>query len=215
MRSLFILGVVATLSAVLPGASLAASTEKSTRTYRWVDSKGVVHYGDSVPPEYAHGSTATLNSQGVELAKTPAQLSPEQRAAEQTRLNELARTRQHDSFLVTTYTSVKDIESLRDERLAQLEGQVAASRGYLDSLASRLRSLEERAQMFKPYSAKPDARRMPDQLAEEIIRAVNDQRSQTGVLESKRKEQDLLRKQFQADIDRYRELIAQRERLNR
>lgn len=69
--------------------------------------------------------------------------------------------------------------------------------------------------MFKPYSAKPDARRMPDQLAEEIIRAVNDQRSQTGVLESKRKEQDLLRKQFQADIDRYRELIAQRERLNR
>jgi Domain of unknown function (DUF4124) len=214
MRSLLILGVALALPLVASAAG-AASTEKATRTYRWVDAMGVVHYGDSVPPEFAHRGTATLNSHGVELAKTPAQLSPEDRATEQARLDTLARTKQHDSFLVTTYTSVKDIEALRDERLSQLEGQVVASRGYLESLDARMRSLQERAQMFKPYNDKLAAKRMPDQLAEEIIRAVNEQRSQNGVLNSKKKEQDLLRKQFQTDIDRYRELVAAREQLSR
>jgi hypothetical protein len=210
MRSLRVLGLCLALPLLAAGAEKSAS-----HTYRWVDDKGVVHYGDSIPPEFAHGRTATLNSQGVELGQTPAQLSPEARATEQTRLEAMARTKQHDSFLVTTYTSVKDIEQLRDERLGQLEGQVVASRGYLDSLEVRLRSLQDRALMFKPYSDKPNAKRIPDQLAEEIVRTVNDQRSQSGVLDSKRKEQDLLRRQFQTDIDRFRELVAQRAQLNR
>ncbi|MEO7775768.1 MAG: DUF4124 domain-containing protein [Steroidobacteraceae bacterium] len=212
MRSLLVLSLVL----LVPLTSFAASGEKSsTRTYRWVDNKGVVHYGDSVPPEYSHGQTSVLNSQGVELRQTAAQLGPEQRAAEQQRLEALARQKQHDSFLVTTYTSVKDIEQLRDERLSQLEGQVVASRGYLDSLGTRLNQLQQRAMMFKPYSDKAGAKRMPDQLAEEMVRAMNEQRSQTRVLESKRNEQALLRKQFQTDIDRYQELLAAHTRLNR
>lgn len=211
MRSSLLLGMLL----ALPLTTMAAEGDNGARTYMWVDAKGVKHYGDSVPPEYAPGRTTILNSRGVELGATSAQLNPADRAAEQERQEALARTRQHDSFLVTTYTSVKEIEQLRDERLAQLEGQVVASRGYLDSLATRLTSLQERAQMFKPYNDKPNAKRMPDQLAEEIIRAMNDQRSQAGTLDSKRREQDLLRKQFQTDIDRYRELVAARERLNR
>jgi hypothetical protein len=211
MRSSVLLGLLL----ALPLATPAAEGDKSGHTYMWIDSKGVKHFGDSVPPEYAPGRTTVLNSRGVPLGETSAQLSPADRAAEQERLDALARTKQHDSFLVTTYTSVKEIEQLRDERLAQLEGQVVASRGYLDSLATRLKSLQDRAQMFKPYSDKPTAKRMPDQLAEEIIRAMNDQRSQAGTLESKRREQDLLRKQFQTDIDRYRELVAAREKLSR
>jgi len=46
----------------------------------------------------------------------------------QTRFNqEQAKLQQHDSFLLTTYTSSKDIEDLRDARLAELNGQHAAA----------------------------------------------------------------------------------------
>ena len=41
---------------------------------------------------------------------------------------------QHDNFLLTTYTSTKDIERLRDERLDQLDGQIKAANAYIDTL---------------------------------------------------------------------------------
>ncbi|MDE2051968.1 MAG: DUF4124 domain-containing protein, partial [Gammaproteobacteria bacterium] len=99
--------------------------------YRWVDDHGVVHYGDSIPPKYARDSRAILNSQGVEIghvdaAKTPAQLAAEKRA----RAQHVAQ-QQHDYFLLSTYTSVKDIESLRDERLSQIAAQQTAAQQYV------------------------------------------------------------------------------------
>ena len=77
----------------------------------------------------------------------------------------MIKRKQHDSFLVTTYTSVKDIEALRDVRLDQLKGQRLAAEQYVDNLHSRLTALQTRAMLFKPYSSRPEARRMPDDLA--------------------------------------------------
>ena len=42
----------------------------------------------------------------------------------------------------------------------------------------RLKTLQARALLFKPYNKKPDARRMPDDLAEQLVRASNDLRTQ-------------------------------------
>ena len=85
---------------------------------------------------------------------------------------------QHDNFLLTTYTSTKDIERLRDERLDQLDGQIKAANAYIETLDARLKTLQARALLFKPYNKKPDARRMPDDLAEQLVRAASDLRSQ-------------------------------------
>ena len=60
--------------------------------------------------------------------------------------------RQHDGFLVSTYTSVNDIEALRDVRLDQLHGQRAAAEQYVESLRSRLGALQARALSFLPYT---------------------------------------------------------------
>src|SRR5687768_870748 len=81
-------------------------------TYRWVDENGVVHYGDRLPPQYAKQESALLNKQGVEVGRTEAQKSAEQMAEDQKRHEAVLRQKQHDAFLLTTYTSVKDIESL-------------------------------------------------------------------------------------------------------
>ena len=116
--------------------------------------------------------------------------------------------KQRDSFLLTTYTSVKDIEQLRDERLEQLKGQRAAAEQYIASLHERLLALQARVMVFKPYNPDWHAHRMPDDLAEQIVRTRDEERSQRTELATKDKEETDMRAQFQADIDRYRELHA-------
>jgi hypothetical protein len=185
-------------------AVTALASDKTT--YRWVDDQGVVHYGDRVPPQYATKERSVLNSQGVEVKRLDAQKTPEELAAEARAQQEVFRQKQHDSFLLTTYTSVKDIEALRDERLQQLKGQRTAAEQYVESLHSRLTALQARALIFRPYSSKQGARRLPDDLAEDLVRTLNEMRTQTDALAQKGKEETTLRSEFQADIERYREL---------
>ena len=56
-----------------------------------------------------------------------AQKSPQEEAVAARAREALMKQKQHDVFLVSTYTSVKDIEALRDARLEQLKGQRAAA----------------------------------------------------------------------------------------
>ena len=181
---------------------------ESPTTYKWVDDQGVVHYGDSIPPQYAQKESSVLNKQGVQVGHKDALKSPAQLAAEGAAAEQAARQKQHDNFLLATYTSVKDIEQLRDERLLQIKGQRVAAEQYVASLGERLSTLQTRAQNFKPYSSRPDARRMPDDLAEQMVHTINDIRTQKAALSTSQEEENKTQAQFQADIDRYRELRA-------
>jgi hypothetical protein len=192
------------------GASAGANDSKSARVYRWVDEHGVVHYGDRVPPQYAQTETTVLNGQGVEVGRVSAEQTPEELQASQRAQEQLQRQRQHDDFLLSTYTSVADIEQLRDERLSQLKGQRVAAEQYIAGLHERLLALQARAMLFKPYNGESSALRMPDDLAEQLVRTVNEMRSQRNALTVKDREESAMRAQFQGDIDRYRELRAER-----
>jgi hypothetical protein len=198
---------------LVPAAVLAAAASadpsgqgKGSLTYRWVDDQGVVHYGDTVPPQYAGKDRQVLNADGVPVNDLPAQKTPEQLAAEEHERAEMIKQKQHDSFLVTTYTSVKDIEALRDARLDQLKSQQSAGQQYVESLRSRLAALEARALTYRPYSDNANARRMPDDLAENLVRTANELQVQSTALAARASEEANVREQFNADIARYREL---------
>jgi len=188
-------------------AGADASKDKGV-AYRWTDEQGVVHYGDRIPPQYAQKERAVLNSQGVEVRRLDAQRTPEQAAAEARAHDEGLRQKQHDAFLINSYTSVKDIEALRDVRLDQVHGQKSAAEQYVESLHSRLGTLQARAKVFRPYSERPDAHRLPDDLAEDLVHTLNELRTQSNIVAAKNEEETALKAQFQADIDRYRELHA-------
>jgi hypothetical protein len=196
---------LATAAAAAPTPHTSSSSQKGI-AYRWVDEHGVVHYGDNIPPQYASQDRAILNSQGVEVGHLDAQKTPEEEAVAARARDALMKQKQHDAFLVSTYTSVKDIEGLRDARLDQLLGQRMAAEQYLESLRVRLASLQSRAVSYRPYAT--DGRRMPDDLAENLVRTVNEVRVQSSALAAKSVEEAALRAQFQADIERYRELHA-------
>ena len=124
---------------------------------------------------------------------------------------EAARLRQHDRFLLTTYTTARDIEQLRDERVALIDGQMSSARGSIDSVNGRLRTLETRMRNFKPYSKSPNARQVPNQLAEEVVRTMQELRALENALKSRENEKAELRTQFDADLARYRELTLARK----
>jgi Domain of unknown function (DUF4124) len=184
--------------------STPTSKSKGPVAYRWVDEQGVVHYGDNVPPQYATQQRTELNAQGVEVGRLEAQKSPEQVAADEHAHAAELKQKQHDAFLVSTYTSVKDIEALRDVRLDQLKSQREAAAQYVESLRVRLASLQARALNCAPYNA--NGRPMSDDLAENLVRTVNEMQQQNSALSASSTEEAKLRSEFQADIDRYREL---------
>lgn len=211
-RRNLVASLAACCAAVLAmGAAMGADSTGSSggaKVYRWVDEKGEVHYGDSVPSQYSQSESTLLNGQGVEVGHVEGGKNAAQQA-EQARATGAAQQRaQHDQFLLSTYLSTKDIEQLRDERVALMEGQIRAALIYIDTLGARLTALQDRAMRFKPYSSEPNARRMPDDLAEDLIHTLNETGSQHQALDAKRREEADTQTQFNSDIQRYRELTT-------
>ncbi|MGH8318553.1 MAG: DUF4124 domain-containing protein [Steroidobacteraceae bacterium] len=191
----------------IPTLALAQSGDKAGGVvYRWVDAQGRVHYGDTVPPKYAGDRRELLNSEGVEVGHVDAEKSPAQLAAEARARQQRLAQQQHDYFLLNTYASVKDIESLRDERLSQLEAQQTAAQQYVQSLQSRLTSLQSRAQRFKPYNSRADAQRMPDDLAQELVLTANEVHLQDQAMQARSAQEAQVKEQFQSDIERFEQL---------
>lgn len=200
-------GVAAAAVITLASPAFAADPSQH-QNYSWVDKNGERHYGDAVPPEYAQAERRLLNNQGVEIQRVEAEKNAQQ-LAEQRKRDQAVRDRaQHDHFLLTTYTSTKDIERLRDERVNQLDGQVKAASAYIESLDVRLKTLQQRALLFKPYNTRPDARRLPDDLAEQLVRTSNEVHAQHRSMDRRKQEEAAVRVQFETDIARYRELTA-------
>lgn len=200
---------LALVSALLAPLLLMAADAEKGRSYRWVDENGVTHYGDAVPPQYAGQGRSELNAQGVEMKNHPRQLSTDEAAAAQKAAAEEARRRQQDAFLLNTYTRVSDIEQLRDERIALVDGQIQVTNGSLETNGQRLADLEKRMRNFKPYSD-ASTRRLPDQLVEEVVRTLKERSSLQELLGKHEAQKLAQRSQFDADIARYRELTNQR-----
>ena len=198
--------VTSLLAVLLASAAIAQVPADQKKVYRWTDEKGVVHYGDRIPPEYSRGEAAVLNNQGVTVSIRPAQKTPEQLEREAAQREVREKEQQRDSFLLTTYTSVRDIEQLRDQRLQQMVDARRSIEAYVDSLQGRLMSLHERVQVFRPYNDAPTARRMPDELAQDLVRTLKEVAVQRAQMAERMAEDRALRQQFQLDIDRYRML---------
>ena len=174
--------------------------------YKWVDSDGVTHYGDRVPPEYATKEQHVINSRGVEISKLDAQKSPEQMAADEQKRLDAEQRENRDKNLLSTYVSVQEIERLRDQRLTLLADQIKVTNQFLETLDGRMKKLRVDSMRFKPYSSDPHAPSMPDQFAEDLVRLSTDIHTQEQNLRQKRSEEATMSIQFESDIDRFKEL---------
>ena len=191
----------------MAGAAVAGGAPGNGRVlYKWVDSQGVTHYGDRVPPEYAGQEQHMINGQGVEISHQEAQKSPDQLAADEKRRQDQEDRLNRDRNLLSAYASVGEIERIRDQRLALVSDQIKVTTQFLENLNGRMKKMRVNAMHFKPYNGDPKAPAMPDQVAEDLVRLSNDIHTQEQNLEQKRGEESTMKKQFENDIDRFKEL---------
>jgi len=176
--------------------------KEGRKLFTWTDDKGVVHYGDSVPPEFANRDRNVLNTQGVRVGFEEGEVTEEERA-EPTRQAEIDR---HDKMLLQTYITVADIEDLRNRRLELLESQIKVTELYLGNLRKRLVMLQEEATPFKPYNTDATAPQIPENLALDISRTTASINNYEKMLSKTRSDQMSLRASFNDDIERFRKL---------
>jgi hypothetical protein len=199
----------AVLVALLAGGVAAQQADKGKKVYRWVDKNGQVHYGDSVPAEYAEQDRDLLNKQGVKIGREEGTITPEEaaaKAAEDKASRDEQKRKLRDRVLIQTYQSVKELEVLRDTRLELVDAQLTIQVQSLSNLRAQRAQLERIASRYAPVNAEPGAKPLPDEVAADLERAASDIATQESNLVRRRQERESIRLTFEADIKRYQEL---------
>ena len=197
--------------ALLAGAADAQQSDKQKKLYRWVDKNGQVHYGDTVPAEYAEQDRDVLNRQGLPVGREEGTITPEEAAAKAA-ADKAARDEQkrklRDRVLLQTYQSVQELEILRDNRLELVDAQLTIQEQSLSNLRAQRAQIQRVAARYAPVNAGANAEPLPEDLVSDLEQSANDIQTQETNLVRRREERENIRRTFEADIARYKELRA-------
>ena len=178
-----------------------------TRYYRWVDAEGNVHFGDSIPAEYAEYPKQVLNDRGITVdslagKKSEEELEADNRAQEVRVAQELQQ--RADQALLATYLSVEEILMHRDRRVELFQAQSRVTELYLSNLSRRLEVLREDAASYQPYSENSEAPMIPRELADDLRQTKETiERHQTNLKKFRADEQQIITR-FAGDISRFK-----------
>jgi hypothetical protein len=211
------LGVAAALllvaGALAGGVADAAQKKQPTgrsltdeHIYRCKSASGHSFFGQNIPPECMGADVEVLDQTGRVVRMIPGTKSLEQIAAQKAAEDAKAVAAQRDRTLLATYLTVADIERLRDQRIDLLEQQNVVTRQYITNLRAREARLMESVQRFRPYSTKPNAPALPEQIASEIVNTVKGLQVYEQELAKNTTERERVTQEFAADISRFKEL---------
>ena len=185
------------------------SLPAAAKMYKWGDDKGVTHYGETIPPEYAHRDREELNKAGRVVEKKEV-LTPEERHAKELedirkREDEEAALEQkrRDKALLNTYSGVKEIDLARVRNLQQVEARLNSISSQLKMADDKLIGLQKEADGYTKTGKKTPASLQED-LQESQARLTKLQQD----LEKSRAEKAAVEARYDADKARYRELTG-------
>ena len=172
--------------------------------YKWVDEKGVTHYGDSIPPEYRNKANIELNQRGVIIKKNDAALTPEQIKAKEEELakrKQEKETNRRDAVLLGTYSNVGEIDLARDRNLRQIDRVIKDTQTQLKSVEDDLKTSRNHAAAYKRENQP-----VPDGMQMDIETLEKQKQDLEVAIIQKRADAEGLRARFEEDKKRYIEL---------
>lgn len=198
--------------AAVTGASLAvqaAGPQKSGGAIKcWTNKEGVRECGQTVPPEYSQQGHEVRTETGMvkeetSRAKTPEEMEQDaQKAKEEdaAKKAELEKARQ-DKVLLETFTSVEDIERVRDEKVAAVDVAITST---------KTRNTKIELDLNKRIGAAAAEERAGKTPNEALLKDIESLRRQIAnnqdFVDQKHKEQEALQQEYAAKIDRFKEL---------
>ena len=198
--------VVCVILAFLPAAVMAQGDQ---RMYRWVDKDGNIHYGDSIPAEYAEVDKQVVNEHGVTIdvmrgKKSEAEIAEEKR--QETLRAQQEMQRRQDRALLATYLSVDEIMMHRDRRVELFQAQARVTELYLRNLQKRMASLQAEASRYRPYSEDPDAEMISPGLAADMATTKEAIARHEQNLQRFQDDEESIVARFDGDIGRFKAL---------
>jgi len=207
-------------TALLAAFLLTANTAFAAKVYRWVDENGEVHYSESLPPDFKDKTHDELDALGIVRAEgktlkppppkpvkqspdEPMELPRDSSGMERPKALYSEREMQErmDRFLLLRYDSEQEIQDAMNVEIKQLEydrrllktsrdSMVAAWRGHIAEAADRQRAGVE----------------VPADTGNQIVGLKKRLASNQTMIDELQVREDEIRKNFGAEIDRYRYL---------
>lgn len=199
MKFWAILGV----AAALVGSGAASAQQQQKKFQCWTDKDGHRMCGDEVPAEYAGAKRDVVKNgrvvETVKGAKTAEEIAEEKRQAQAA--DEAARRADYDRALLETYRSPKDIESMRDERIALIDTRINAAQKNSDDTDKTLEGLRARVAALQK-----DGKPVDDKLAKQVKQFERAQQENHDALARYNAERKDVETKFNGDLARFNEL---------
>jgi len=198
------------LRLLLLPATLAVSTAYGERTYKWIDAEGNVTYSNRLPPESAQHERKEYNQHGRVVKVYSAPLTDAQKA-EQKRLADLAAKKKeraekraiHDRSLLATYSNVADMVKAMQNKLSLIDALVKLTSSRIKSMQERLLTMSEEAAQYER-----SGKQLPFRLHSQITNLRDQIAHNKQFMKDKELETIEIRRQFDEDIARYKELTG-------
>ena len=179
------------------------------KLYKWVDEKGVTHYGETIPPEYADKDNVQFSDKGTVIKKTEkispgerranAELTAKKRAEDKAAFEQ----RRKDNMLLNTFSSENEIDLARDRNLQQVDAVINSiqllHKSAVKSLESYHQEVDERTKAGK---------KIPQSLQADITETESQVKKLQHDLTKALAKSAAVRASYEADKVRYRELTG-------
>ena len=180
----------------------AFSATAEAKLYKWVDDKGVTHYGETVPPEYANKDRVQFNDKGSVVKK---KVAPEEAASGKKTPEEQAaiEQRRKDSALLNTYSNEKEIDLALERNMQQVDARINSIHMLQKSAQESLGGYRKEAEQIKAAG-----RKIPASLQTDIADAEKKITQLQQDLTQAESKAAAVKATFAADKARYRELTT-------
>ncbi len=191
-------------------ALLKVSSGSLAALYRWTDDDGIVHYTDTLPPDFVGKARTEFNEQGLVIRKVPRAKTPEEIRQEQ----ELKRLRTHQErllgrlwaenrVLLRTFRSEADLLRALDEKLDTIDLIVQVNKNNIHRQEAWLEDLRSQAADFE-RAGKP----VPPHLRSLIQKTKDSIRAKYQAIAKQERKRKAIQARFQKDLKRFRQLQA-------
>lgn len=210
MRRLAMILLPALLLVACASARAAATDSTPSVHYRWTDTSGVVHFGDTIPASALAGGYDIVNNDGRVVRHVARELTPaERQAAAVTAAREAAARRaaqqQHleDTQMLSAYPTDKDLVQSQQAQLKQIETDIT-------TLQTNLRSQEDSLTDLLSHAADLEHAKQP--IPPGVSKRISAQREtvngERNALVQRRADLANAQTKFAVQLQRYRALRA-------
>ncbi len=184
------------------------SLPAAAKMYKWVDDKGVTHYGETIPPEYANKDRVELDkgrvTKKIEIMSREDRQAQKETEDKKREADKVTRDQKlRDTTLTNTYSNSGEVDLARKRSLQQVEARITSNQSQLKMAKASLVGLQQEAEK-RTKANQPVSESLQEELSQSQSRIARLQKN----LETSLAEKASVEAKFDADKARYIELTG-------